>query len=94
MSMSAEVINSYTHDCASDEVLVKSSSMVKITSDRYRTEALATSRELVVLVIINCILGMAVAQKVWYDINTQNTDHNTNTLFLVISTFPVMKTHT
>jgi hypothetical protein len=87
MSMSAEVNNSYTHDCVSDKVLVKSSSMVKFTSDRHRTKALATSHELAVLVIIKrctCILGMAVAQKVWYDINTQNTDHNTNTLFLVM----------
>jgi hypothetical protein len=50
--MSAEVINSYTHDCASDEVLVKSSFMVKFTSGRYRTEALVSSHELAVLVII------------------------------------------
>jgi hypothetical protein len=50
---------------------VKSSSMVKFTSDRYRTKALVTSHELAVLVIIKrctCILGTAVAQKVWYDI--------------------------
>jgi len=71
MSMSAEVINSYIHDCASDEVLVKSSSMVKFSSDIHRTETLVTFHELAVLVITKrctCILGMAVAQKVWYDI--------------------------
>jgi hypothetical protein len=64
-------MKSDTHDCASNEVLVKSSSMVKFTSDRYMTEALVTSHELAVLVMIKrctCNLGMAVAQIVWYDI--------------------------